>query len=228
MMPGAHSTNPVELRFTEKMQRSHNLGASFDYALDTESLGPVVLRGEFLYQMDAKQPVVDNLLLGIGDLANGLSMEDADMFKYVLGADITVLTNMMISAQFIQFVNLDYVNDRDRCATQTGIVFDCSRYTADFATMNPTNGLRAGEEFKEFYSLFFSKPFGPSQRGRWNNITIYEDGGGWWNRFDVDWSFTDSLVGLAELNYYWGDENTTFGQFKDSSNVQVGLKYFFY
>jgi hypothetical protein len=227
MMEGAHTTNPVELRFTEKMNRVHNIGSSFDYGLDTAFLGPVVLRGEFLYQKDTRQPVVDNVLLGIGDLSNGLVMEKADMFKYVLGADITVMTNLLISPQFIQFRNLDYVNDGDTCTTQTGISFDCSRYTADFPTMNPTNGLRRAEKNKEFYSLFFSKPFGPSQRGRWNNITIYEDGGGWWNRFDMDWSFTDNLVGLAEWNHYWGDKETTFGQFAKSSSVQVGLKYFF-
>jgi hypothetical protein len=224
---GAHTANPVELRFTERMQRSHNIGTSFDYGLETALLGPIVLRGEFLYQRDGRQPVVDNVLLGIGDLSNGLVMQKADMFKYVLGADITVLTNLLISPQFIQFRNLDYVNDTDTCVTQTGTAFDCSRYTADFPTMNPTNGLRRAEKNKEFYSLFFSKPFGPSQRGRWNNITIYEENGGWWNRLDLDWSFTDRLVGLAEWNHYWGDRNTTFGQFAKSSSVQVGLKYFF-
>lgn len=224
---GPYNSNPVELRFTEELNRTHNIGASFDYGLDTQTLGPVVLRGEFLYQRDVKQPVVDNLLLGIGDLSNGLKMEDTDIFSYVLGADITVLTNLLISGQFIQYRNLDYVSQRDTCVTQTGVQFDCSRYTADFATMNPTNGLRRAEKNKEFYSLFFSKPFGPSQRGRWNNITIYEEGGGWWNRFDFEWSLTNQLLGSAEWNHYWGDKETTFGQFAKSSNFQVGLKYFF-
>ncbi|MGF1547303.1 MAG: hypothetical protein ACFCUG_08255 [Thiotrichales bacterium] len=227
MMPGAHSTNPIELRFTEKLQRIHNLGASLDYALDTKALGPVVLRGEFLYQQDTKQPVVDNLLLGVGDLANGLRMESADMFKYVLGADITVLKNMMVSLQFIQFVNLDYVNDRASCRTQTGLEFDCSRYTGDFPTLNPTNGLRRGEEHKEFYSLFFSKPFGSAQQHRWNNITIFEENGGWWNRFDVEYSLTDNLFLMGAWNNYWGEEDTQFGQMKNSSNLQAGVKYLF-
>ena len=230
---------PADLRFTERLNRSHNIGASFDYGLDTQTLGPVVVRGEFLYQKDIRQPVVDNLLLGIGDLSSGLTMQKADMFKYVLGADITVLTNLLISPQFIQFRNLDFVNTRETCTvpyfapTEEGPVqvgsgtFDCSRYTADFPTMNPTNGLRRAEKNKEFYSLFFSKPFGPSQRGRWNNITIYEDGGGWWNRFDFEWSLTNQLLGSAEWNHYWGDRETTFGQFAKSSNIQVGLKYFF-
>ncbi len=70
----------------------------------------------------------------------------------------------MVSGQFIQFRNLDFVDGTDR-------------YTADPATMHLTNGLQRGWENKEFYSLFFSKPFGESQLGRWNNITIYEEGG---------------------------------------------------
>lgn len=124
LVPGAYSTNPVELRFTEKLQRIHNLGGSFDYALDTDALAPIVFRGELLYQKDTKRPVIDNLLLGIGDLSNGLVMEDADMFKYVLGADITVFTNMMASFQFIRFRNLDFVNQNATCRTQTGLSFD--------------------------------------------------------------------------------------------------------
>ena len=34
--------------------------------------------------------LIDKRLLGIGDLSNGLVMEAGDMFKYVLGADITL------------------------------------------------------------------------------------------------------------------------------------------
>ena len=39
---------------------------------------------------------------------------------------------------------------------------------------------------------------------------MYEEGGGWWNRFDMEYSFTDNLIGTAELNQYWGDEDTQF------------------
>jgi hypothetical protein len=93
--------------------------------------------------------------------------------------------------------------------------------------MNPTNGLRMGEENKEFYSLFFSKPFGDAQEHRWNNITIYEENGGWWNRFDVEYSVTDNLFLMGAWNQYWGDENTQFGQMDKSSNLQAGVKFLF-
>ncbi len=221
--PGAGAPT---LRFTESMHRVNSLGASFDYGTSMGDV-PLVLRGEFLYDRGDKQPVVDKFLLAMGDLTNSLKMEDADYFKYVLGADITVATNLLISGQFIQYMNLDYIDEKDSCTTQTGISIDCSRYTADFPTLSMGNGLQQGYENKEFYSLFFSKPFGASQEHRWNNIFIFEEGGGKWNRFDVEYSFSDTVIGSAEWNNYWGDENTTFGQFKDSSNVQVGLKWLF-
>jgi hypothetical protein len=213
-------------RFTESLHRVNSIGASFDYGTTMGEI-PLVLRGEFLYDRGDKQPVVDRFLLELGDLENSLKMEDADYFKYVLGADITVATNLLISGQFIQYMNLDYVDEKDTCITQTGVSVDCSRYTADFPTLSLGNGLMQGYENKEFYSLFFSKPFGPSQEHRWNNIFIYEEGGGKWNRFDVEYTFTDTLIGSAEWNHYWGDEDTTFGQFELSSNLQVGLKWLF-
>ncbi len=218
------NTHGVTMVMEETRSRVNSFGGSFDYGTQWGDV-PVVIRGEALYDKNEKQPVVDKRLLGIGDLTNALVMEDMDKFSYVLGLDITVMTNLLVSGQFIQMINLDYVDDQRTCTTQTGINFDCSRYTADFSTVHMTNGLNKGWEYKEFYSLFFSKPFGESQLGRWNNITMYEDGGGWWNRFDMEYSFTDEWVGSAELNLYWGDEDTTFGQFKESSNFQVGVKY---
>jgi hypothetical protein len=235
------NTNGVELRFTETVERSHNLGGSFDYTIDTETLGGVVLRGEFLYQKDVNSPTVDNLLLGIGDLSNALTMRKSDMFKYVVGADTTVLTDMMLSGQFIQFRNLDYIDTNESCTQKIGFspltfdptdsstyyekTMDCSIYSADMPTMNPTNGLQKADKNKNFYSLFLSKPFGDSGEGRWNNIFIYEEGGGKWNRFDVEYGFDDQLIGTFEVNKYFGDENTMFGQFENASNVQIGVKY---
>jgi hypothetical protein len=142
-------------------------------------------------------------------------MEDADMFKYVLGVDLTVATNMLVSTQLIQFYNLDYIDEDNR------------RYTGDFSSMHLTNGMNKGDEVETFVSFFLSKPFGPDVQHRWNNIIIWENEGGYWNRFDVEYSFNDEMVGTIEYNKYWGDENTTFGQFEASSNLQLGFKYIF-
>jgi len=210
------------LRFEQTVERAHNVGAAFDYGLDTEALGAIVLRGEFLYQRDVYSPVIDRAALSIGDLPGALQMLEGDRFRYVLGVDVTAMTNMMVSFQFIQDMNLDYIDETSTAGTVTG-----SRYTADFATMHMSNGFNKAEENKEFYSLFLSKPFGAEQQHRWNNIFIYEENGGNWNRFDVEYSFSDQLIGMFEYNAYWGDDATQFGQLENSSNLQLGLKYIF-
>ncbi|MCB1878304.1 MAG: RNA polymerase-associated protein rapA [Chromatiales bacterium] len=222
------SDGPATLVFTETQHRIHSLGASFDTAVDTSFLGPIVLRGEFLYDKDVRVPVVDRSQLGIGNITEGLRPEKADFFKYVLGVDITVLTNLLISTQFIQFVNLDYVDDdKDTFTGADCAEANCGRYTGDPAILHLSNGLAKAEEFDNYVSLFFSKPFGEGQLGRFNNITIWEEGDGYWNRFDMEYSFTDELVVTAEWNHYFGSTDTTFGQMKNSSNVQVGFKYIF-
>jgi hypothetical protein len=215
-----------QLVFEETLNRIHNIGASFDYAWDLDiGDAPVVLRGELLYQMDVLSPVIDRYALSYGNLTEALKMEEGDYFKYVLGADFTFFTNLAVSGQFIQFVNLDYVDEVRATDPLTGQTF--SRYTGDQATLHLDNGLKRGYEYKTFGSLFLSKPFGPSQEHRINNITIFEEGGGWWNRLDVEYTIRDELLATLAWNQYWGSENTIFGQFADSSSIQVGIKYLF-
>jgi len=209
----------------EKLNKITQLGGSFDTAIETASLGPVVLRGEALYQKDVMSPVVTRkdstgVSLENGFLVSSLKMQKGDRFKYVLGADITALTNMMVSMQFIQDRNLDYVNTGNKDATNW-------KYTADMATMHLTNNLNKAEENKEFYSLFLSKPFGASGEHRWNNIFMFEENGGKWNRLDAEFSIDDDTQATVEYNKYWGDANTQFGQLEKSSNIQVGVKYSF-
>jgi len=221
---GATPGGPATLVFEETLERVHNIGSSFDYALDVSDI-PLVIRGEFLYQKDVQQPVVDRNALARGNLTAALTTRDHDFFKYVIGVDATVMTNLLVSGQFIQFRNLDYVNSRVDGTGAPCTTANCGVYTADPATMSPTNGLQRGWENKEFYSLFLSKPFGESDLGRWNNIIIFEEGGGYWNRLDAEYSLSDEFVVTGEINLYWGDEDTTFGQFENSSNVQVGVKW---
>jgi hypothetical protein len=177
-------------------------------------LGPVVIRGEALYTKDGFSPVMDKAALSQGDLVGALQMKKADRIKFVLGADITAMTNMLVSAQFIQDSNLDFVDNGDE-------------YTTDYATMHLSNGFQKGTKDKNFYSLFFSKPFGESGQHRWNNITMYEEGNGNWNRFDIDYSIDDDTQATLEYNKYWGNANTQFGQLEAASNIQVGVKYSF-
>jgi hypothetical protein len=220
------ASNVAHLVMTEKLNPITQIGGSFDMAIETASLGPVVIRGEALYQKDVMSPVVtrrDSAThkdLDHGFLVEAVKMLPGDRFKYVLGVDITAMTNMMVSAQFIQDMNLDYIDSGSSAATDW-------RYTADMATMSLTNNLNQAEENKEFYSLFLSKPFGASGEHRWNNIFMFEENGGKWNRLDAEFSIDDDTQATVEYNKYWGDENTQFGQLKASSNIQVGVKYSF-
>ena len=212
------------LKFTEKTDRIQTLGGSFDTAIESAELGPVVLRGEFTYDRGVMMPIVDLAKLNVGDGVGALTTQESDRLSYVLGADITALTNMMVSGQIIQIRNLDYV---DTTYTPTDSHVAGARYTGDMATMHLTNGLQKAEENKEFYSLFLSKPFGASGEHRWNNIFMFEENGGKWNRLDAEFSIDDDTQATVEYNKYWGDANTQFGQLEKSSNIQVGFKYSF-
>jgi len=217
------------LVFEQETKRVHHIGGSFDMAVETDQLGPVVIRGEALYMKDTYSPIMNLGHLSYGNLVDALTMKKGDRFKYVLGADITALTNMMVSVQFIQDINLDYVDnakdwDGADCAANAT---NCGEYTTDYPTMHLTNGFQKAEKNKNFYSLYLSKPFGESGQHRWNNILMLEQAGGRWNRFDIEYAVNDNTVATFEWNKYWGENNTQFGQLKNSSNIQAGIKYTF-
>ena len=219
---GGATDNAATLKFEQKVERAKNFGGSFDMGMETAELGPIVIRGEFLYSKDVYSPVMDKAALKKGDMVNALTMVKGDRAKVVLGVDATFLTNMMVSAQFIQDSNLDFVD---------GAQAD-GKYTADYATMSLLNGFNKATKDKNFYSLFFSKPFGASGEHRWNNIIMLEDtatngGSGKWNRLDAEFSIDDDTQATVEYNKYWGNANTQFGQLEKSSNIQVGVKYSF-
>jgi hypothetical protein len=207
-------SNVATLQFSQEVKRVKQIGGSFDMAIETTALGPVVVRGEALYAKDSYSPIIDKDKLAIGDLVGALQMVKGDRAKFVVGADVTLLTNMMVSAQFIQDRNLDFIDGENN-------------YTTDYATMSLSNGFQKAEENKEFYSLFLSKPFGSSQEHRLNNIFMFEENGGKWNRLDAELSLNDDAQFTVEYNKYWGDENTQFGQLASSSNIQAGVKYSF-
>jgi hypothetical protein len=224
-----NSDGVVTMVLTEKHANINSIGGSFDTAIETADFGPVVLRGEAVYDIGVMTPIVDRAQLRIGNALAALTNKEGNRLSYVLGADITALTNMMVSAQFIQIRNLDYVDSTTtidpsyaKMDTVTG-----ARYTADSSAMHMTNGLKKAEENKEFYSLFFSKPFGASGEHRWNNIYMFEENDGNWNRFDVELSIDDDTQVTAEYNKYWGSVDTQFGQLEKSSNAQIGFKYSF-
>ena len=221
----SYTMNPVTLVLTEKNADITQTGGSFDTSFETAAFGPVVLRGEALYQQGVRTPIIDKAQMSIGNISEAFTSLEGDRFKFVMGLDITVLTNMMISGQIIQDNNLDFV---DTTSTVNGVTGD--RYTADMPTMAMDNQYAKAIKSKNFYSLFFSKPFGASGQNRWSNILMIEEGVGenaHWNRFDVDFGISDDVVATVEVNTYGGNLNTQFGQMDKSDNMQVGVKYSF-
>jgi hypothetical protein len=221
-----YTGNPATMVFTETQNRINTFGTSFDYALDT-SFAPIVIRGEFVYDKGTKQPVVDLGKLAYGDIDNAFTVQDADFINYVIGADVTVFTNLFVSVQFMDKWNLDYVNGtsdwKGTMGTQT-----YGLYTANPATMSLGNQFDKAEEHQIMYTLYLSKPLLESDAMRVNNLFLYEnDNGGYWDRFDLEYSYSDDITLSAAYNFYGGDRNGVFGQFQDMSNVQVGIKYIF-
>ena len=146
---GVFALNPVTLVLKEKNADITQTGGSFDTSFETAAFGPVVLRGEALYQQGVMTPIVDKAQMSIGNITEAFTAQAGDRFKYVLGLDITVLTNMMISAQIIGDNNLDYVdttttfvNGQDTASNTTDEMQEDvvgARYTADMASMSMQN-----------------------------------------------------------------------------------------
>ena len=223
---GTNYAGPATLVMLQDVNRVDTLGASFDFAVDT-SFAPIVIRGEFVYDKGSKAPVVDLGKLSYGDLVGAMSTADADMFKFVIGADVTIGKNLFTSLQFMDTWNLDY---KDGASSYTGTTGTSSygNFTANPASLSILNGFRKAEEHQIMYTLFLSKPFLESDALRVNNLFLYEqEAGGYWNRFDLEYSYSDDTILSAEWNKYGGDRFGVFGQFEEMSNVQVGAKYIF-
>ena len=221
---GSAYAGQATLVFEQSVNQVNTFGTSFDYALDT-SFAPIVIRGEFVYDQGSKVPQVDLGKLAYGDLVGAMTMADADIFKYVLGAEVTVAKNLFVSLQFMDTWNLDYVDDKVQYAGNTQ---SYGKFSANPATMSMANGFKKAEEHQIMYTLFLSKPFLESDALRVNNLFLYEqENGGYWNRLDLEYSYADDILLTAEWNQYGGDEYGVFGQFADQSNFQVGIKYIF-
>lgn len=218
------ASGPATLVFEQDVNQVNTFGASFDYALDT-SFAPIVLRGEVVYDKGSKVPEIDLAKLAYGDIANALTMADADIVKYVIGAEVTVAKNLFVSLQFMDTWNLDHVDENVQYA---GNSRSYGKFTANPATLSLTNGFKKAQEHQIMYTLFLSKPFLESDALRVNNLFLYEqEDGGYWNRLDLEYSYADDILLTAEWNKYGGDEYGVFGQFEDQSNFQVGIKYIF-
>ncbi len=220
----ANGANPATMVFTEKQTRVNTFGTSFDYAIDND-FAPVIVRSEIVYDHGVSQSVVDLGKLAYGDLAGAFTSQKADFVNYVVGLDVTVMTNLFMSFQFMDKWNLDYVDDNVK---YDGNSRAYSKHTANPATMSLANGFKKAEEHQIMYTFFLSRPFLEGDALRVNNIILLEnENAGWWDRLDFEYSYTDEILITGALNVYGGDDYGVFGQFRNSSNAQLGFKYIF-
>jgi len=210
--------------FTEKQNRVNTFGTSFDYAIDND-FAPVILRSEIVYDHGVMQPIVDLGKLAYGDLAGAFTNKKADFLNYVIGADMTVMTNLFMSFQFMDKWNLSYVDEKVQYAGDSRTY---SKHTANPATMSLANGFKKAERHQIMYTFFLSRPFLEGDALRVNNIVLLENqNGGYWDRLDFEYSYSDDVILTGALNVYGGDKFGVFGQMANSSNMQLGFKYIF-
>jgi hypothetical protein len=94
--------------------------------------------------------------------------------------------------------------------------------------MSLSNGFKKAEEHQMMYTFFLSRPFLEGDAMRVNNIVLLEnENAGWWDRLDFEYSYSDNILLTGALNVYGGDDYGVFGQFQNSSSVQLGFKYIF-
>lgn len=222
----------LTLVFTEQLHRVHSLGGSFDSQWDTR-WGPIVLRGEVLLNTNDRQPVLDFGYAASGDLVAGLRSEQADYLRYVIGIDKTFLRNLFASVQFIQFINLDYLDTTTAATDSLGAplinpLTDQSyrRVTADFPTVSLSNGLRAASRYQNFLSLYLATSTA-HERLRLSNLLLASDDGGYWDQLQLSYEANDALTYTLESNIYFGAEDDIFGQFAKQSNLMLGVRYAF-
>ncbi len=221
---GAGAQGGATMVFTEKQNRVNSFGTSFDYAIDND-FAPVIVRSEIVYDKGTLQPIVDLGKLAYGDLAGAFTNKKADFLNYVVGLDMTVMRNLFMSFQFMDKWNLDYVDENVQYAGDSRAY---SKHTANPATMSLANGFKKAEEHQIMYTFFLSRPFLEGDALRVNNIVLLEnDNGGYWDRLDFEYSYSDDIVLTGALNLYGGDDFGVFGQMANSSNMQLGFKYIF-
>jgi len=222
---GAGAQGAATMVFTEKQNRVNTFGTSFDYAIDND-FAPIIVRSEIVYDKGTLTPIVDLGKLAYGDLAGAFTNRKADFLNYVIGLDMTVMTNLFMSFQFMDKWNLDYVDEGVSYQGNNGQTY--SKHTANAATMSLANGFKKAEQHQIMYTFFLSRPFLEGDALRLNNIILLEnDNGGYWDRLDFEYSYSDDVVLTGALNVYGGDQFGVFGQMANSSNMQLGFKYIF-
>jgi hypothetical protein len=173
--------------------RIHLIGGSFSKAVNEGPLRGLTVRGELVYTLGKPFPYGDH-----GEVAGNTTM---NTFTYIVGLDKIFFTDVLASAQFIQFV---YPRTRSR---DTDVFFP-----ATFAPLH---------RVETIVTLRVSTHF-MAERLKPEFLMIYDGRNDWRISPKVHYEINDHLWVYAGVHFFAGKANSLFGQFRNDSMLYVG------
>ena len=174
-------------------KRINIFGASFTKAVSAGSLSGLTVRGEFLYTRGKPLPYGTN-----GQVTGNT---DISAYTYILGLDKIFFTDVLTSAQLIQFIH------------------SRTRYNGNdlffLATFAPLHRVETMVTFR-IATDFFAERLKPEL------LMIYDERSDWRISPKVSYEVNNNLWIYAGLHLFYGKEHSLFGQFSDDNMIYVG------
>jgi hypothetical protein len=136
----------------------------------------------------------------------GDKVTKVDNFNYVIGLDKYIWTNWLFSFQFIQFISsIDTKHGEPLIFGATGAPLD---------KIENTLSLKISTDF--FH-----------ERLKAEVLTLYGDDNNWRTSPRLEYEIRDYLTMAAGIHAFWGPKNSLYGEFRDSDEIYLELKYGF-
>lgn len=174
-------------------KRINIFGASFTKAVTAGRLSGLSVRGEFLYTRGKPFPYGTN-----GQVAGNT---DISAYTYILGLDKIFFTDVLTSAQLVQFIH-----------SRTRYRGDDIYYPATFAPLHRVETMATFRISTDFFA----------ERLKPELLMIYDERSDWRFSPKVSYEVNNNLWIYAGLHYFTGKSYSLYGQFADDSMVYVG------
>lgn len=198
----------VSLVFSRRFKIVQVVGGSLNHTFTSESL----LKG-LTFRGDAA--VYLNEPTYIGDVTSGDAkfLERWNNVFWLMGLDKIMFTKWLVSFQFAQYI-LEHSRPTDSAANGQNL--------------DPMNAYSYGAQdgIENIFTLRVATNFMHERLQPGVDINLSDDGDG---RISpkVVYQLRDNLWFTLGMHYFYGDEHDTFGQFNQSNQVYVHLKYTF-
>jgi len=193
---------PTRFNLVKEYKREHVIGGSFSKAVNFGKLSGLTFRGEVAYTKDKPFPIGTD---GNPNYAAGpVAM---NTYTYMLGFDKYFFTKLLISGQFIQFLN-----PADRYGTQL--------------VLHPAT-LGAQDKVETLGTLKVSYDF-LNQRLKPEMLVVYDNSNDWRISPKISYEVNDNLWVYAGIHYFTGKGYSLYGEFEpQGSMVYSGLQLSF-